>query len=165
MHSKQTSLLLALAILPLPAVAGEPDPIAVSEGTLVATVQAVGAQVYECVPETTGERNWQFREPIATLFVDGKTVGRHYGGPAWEMNDSSAVTGKVAARAAAATPQDVPLLKLDVSSSRGTGLLSGVTAIQRINTRGGVAVGACDRVGAYLSVPYTADYAFYGKRG
>ena len=32
-----------------------------------------------------GALTWAFREPIATLFQDGKTVGRHYAGPTWEV--------------------------------------------------------------------------------
>ncbi len=39
----------------------------------------------------TASRSWTFREPIATLLDDGKTVGRHYAGPNWEDNDGSAV--------------------------------------------------------------------------
>jgi hypothetical protein len=95
--------------------------------------------------------------------VDGKTVGRHYAGPNWEMADGSAVVGKVAGRAPGATAQDIPLLKLDVVSQRGSGQLSGVTTVQRVNTKGGVAEGVCDRAGAFLNVPYSADYAFYRK--
>jgi hypothetical protein len=30
---------------------------------------------------------WTLREPIATLLLDGKTVGRHYAGPNWEHMD------------------------------------------------------------------------------
>jgi hypothetical protein len=158
-------IVLALSISPLPAVATEVlDPILAPGETLVATVHAVGAQVYECKPDAAGNLVWQFREPIATLFMAGKMVGRHYAGPSWEMADSSVVSGKVVARAPAANPSDIPLLKLDVVTRRGAGQLSGVTTIQRINTRGGVADGACDSSGAFLSVPYTADYTFYQKR-
>jgi hypothetical protein len=157
--------LLALSILPQAAVADLPDAIAVPGETLVATVNAVGAQVYECKTDASGKLAWQFREPIATLFVAGKTVGRHYAGPNWEMTDGSAVVAKVSGRVAAASPNDIPLLKLSVSAQRGAGDLSGATTIQRLNTRGGVADGACERAGAFLSVPYTADYAFYRKRG
>ena len=64
--------------------------------TLVATIHAQGAQVYECNADAAGKLVWQFREPIATLIVDGKTVGRHYAGPNWEMADGSAVVAKVA---------------------------------------------------------------------
>ena len=118
-----------------------------------------------------GKHTWQFREPmqfrepIATLIADWKTIGRHYAGPTWEVTDGSAVTGKVAARAPSATSKDIPLLKLEVASQRGSGMLTGMTTIQRINTKGGVAEGPCDSVGAFLSVPYSADYTFLKKGG
>jgi hypothetical protein len=38
-----------------------------------------------------------------------------------------------------------------------------VTTVQRVNTQGGVAEGACDRAGTYLSVAYAADYVFLRK--
>jgi hypothetical protein len=60
-----------------------PEPVAVSGETLVATIHAEGAQVYECKAAAAGGLEWQFREPIATLLVDGKTVGRHFAGPMW----------------------------------------------------------------------------------
>ena len=142
-----------------------PDAIATTGETLIATIHAEGAQVYECKPDAGGKLVWQFREPIATLLLDGKTVGRHYAGPNWEMLDGSAVSGKVAGRASGATAKDIPLLKLDVASARGTGLLTGATTIQRLNTQGGVAEGPCDSAGAFLSVPYSADYTFLKKGG
>jgi len=166
MHTILRTTLLALSILPLPAAAAEvPDAIAAPGEILVATIHAAGAQIYECKSDSAGRLGWQFREPIATLFLAGKTIGRHYAGPNWEMTDGSAVSGKVAGRAPAASASDIPLLKLEVSARRGNGQLSDVSTIQRINTRGGVAEGACEEAGALLSVPYTADYTFYRKRG
>jgi hypothetical protein len=157
--------LLALSVMPLPAAAAElPDAIAAPGEVHVSTVHAVGAQVYQCAFDTAGNLVWQFREPIATLFLDGRTVGRHYAGPNWELADGSAVVGKVAGRAAGSSEDDIPILKLDVTARRGAGELAGVTTIQRINTRGGVAKGECERAGAYLSVPYSADYAFHRRR-
>jgi hypothetical protein len=155
----------ALAVI-LPAslaCAEVPAAIAAPGETLVATLHAQGAQVYECKADASGRLGWQFREPVATLLRDGKTVGRHYAGPSWELADGSAVVAKVAGRADAATRQDIPLLKLDVVSRRGSGGLASVATIQRLNTRGGVAEGTCDAAGAFLSVPYSADYAFYEK--
>ena len=35
--------------------------------------------------------------------------------------------------------------------------------MQRLNTKGGVAEGSCHRLGAFLNVPYSAEYAFYRK--
>ena len=140
-----------------------PDAIAAPGEAVVLTVHAEGAQVYECKAGTDGKPGWAFREPIATLLLDGKTVGRHYAGPSWEHSDGSAVVGKVAASAPGATPGDIPWLKLDVVSHRGTGILSGVTTVLRIDTHGGKLDGACDKAGALRSVPYSADYVFLRK--
>lgn len=140
-----------------------PDSIAASGESLIVTIHAEGAQVYECKPDPSGKLAWQFREPIATLIADGKTIGRHFAGPTWELDDGSAVAGKVVARAAGATAADIPLLKLSVTSQRDRGQLAAATTIQRINTRGGAAEGPCDDAGAMRSVPYSADYAFYRK--
>ena len=41
----------------------------------------------------------------------------------------------------------------------------GATTIQRINTKGGMAEGPCENSGAFLSVLYSADYAFLTKGG
>jgi hypothetical protein len=155
----------ALHLISQGSVAAEvPVAIAAPGGeVLITTAHAVGAQVYECKLDSVGKLAWQFREPIATLLIAGKTVGRHYAGPSWEMTDGSAVTGKVAAQAPGAGPDDVPLLKLEAASWRGIGQLSMITTIQRLNTRGGRVDTACDSAGTFLSVPYTADYAFYRK--
>lgn len=155
---------LAAAMLPAIAVQAQtPDTIAAPGETLVATVHAQGAQVYECKANASGALVWQFREPVATLIDNGKTVGRHYAGPHWELADGSIVAGKVMGRAPGATPNDIPLLKLEVTSRSGSGRLSGVTTIQRLNTQGGMAEGPCPTAGAFLSVPYAADYAFHRK--
>jgi hypothetical protein len=60
-------------------------------GTVLVTLHAEGAQIYECKPELNEKSpsqgralTWQFREPIATLVADGKSNGRHYAGPSWD---------------------------------------------------------------------------------
>jgi hypothetical protein len=140
-----------------------PDAIAASGEIVVLAVHAEGAQVYECKAGADGKLGWTFREPIATLLADGKTVGRHYAGPNWEHSDGSAVVGKVAANAPGATPSDIPWLKLDVVSRRGNGILTSVTTVQRINTQGGKLEGACDKADVLRSVPYSADYVLLHK--
>jgi uncharacterized protein DUF3455 len=143
-----------------------PDTIAAGPGeAAMVTIHAEGAQIYECKADSGGKLTWQFREPIAALMIDGKTVGRHFAGPSWELADGSAVTGKVAGRASGASAKDIPLLKLGVTSQRGAGQLTGASSIQRINTKGGTAEGACEQGGAFLSVPYSADYVFLRKGG
>ena len=140
-----------------------PPALAAPGESAVITLHAEGAQIYECKPGSDGKLAWAFREPIATLLLDGKTIGRHYTGPNWEHMDGSAVVGKVATSAPGATPKDIPLLKLEVVSSRGSGALSGVTTVQRINTAGGRHDGACENAGALYSAPYAADYVFLKK--
>jgi hypothetical protein len=150
-------------IVPTAAAAEVPEAIAAHGETLVATVHAIGAQVYECKKNSEGGLAWQFREPVATLVIDGKTVGHHFAGPVWVMADGSAVSAKVSAQAPGATTNDIPLLRLDVAARHGSGLLNGVTTIQRLNTHGGRADAVCDAPGTFLSVPYSADYAFFKK--
>ena len=154
---------ILLSSLSLSAFAEVPESIAARGEIHVMTVHAVGAQVYECKSDSAGKLTWQFREPIATLFANGKTIGRHYAGPNWELTDGSAVSAKVSGRAPGASASDIPLLRLDASAHRDVGQLASVSTIQRLNTRGGVAEGACASQGAFLSVPYTADYAYFGK--
>ena len=106
-----------------------------------------GAQVYECKAGSDGKLTWTFREPIASLMLDGRTVGRHYAGPTWEHVDGSSVQAKVVGNAPGATANDIPWLKLEVVERRGTGALAGADIIQRINTAGGVLHGSCDARG------------------
>jgi hypothetical protein len=163
---RATLALLLLAGSSVSAPAAEtslPDAIAAPGEAIVLSVHAEGAQVYECKAGPDGKPAWAFREPIATLLVDGKTVGRHYAGPNWELSDGSVVAGKVAGSAPGATANDIAWLKLDVASHRGSGALTAATTVQRINTRGGKLDGACDQPGAFRSAPYSADYVFLHK--
>ena len=140
-----------------------PAAIAAPGETVVATWHAEGAQVYECKAGADGKLAWAFREPIATLLLEGRTIGRHYAGPNWEHADGSAVTAKAAGNAPGTTPKDIPWLKLEVTASRGSGALTGVTTVQRINTQGGRLEGACEKAGTFQSAPYAADYVFLRK--
>src|SRR6202035_3337504 len=154
--NRATLALLLLSGFAMSASAAEtplPDAIAAPGETVVLTVHAEGAQVYECKAGADGKSAWAFREPIATLLVDGKTVGRHYAGPNWEHSDGSAVVGKVTGNAPGATADDIAWLKLQVVASRGSGVLTGVTTVQRINTKGGNLKGACDKAGSFSSAP------------
>jgi len=137
-----------------------PDAVAAPGESPVLSVHAEGVQVYECKPVTDGKLAWSFREPVATLIADGRTVGRHYAGPNWEHVDGSAVTARTAGSAPGATPSDIAWLKLEVIAHRGNGLLSGVATVQRINTSGGELSGACDKSGALKGAAYSADYVF-----
>ncbi|WP_426954088.1 DUF3455 domain-containing protein [Muricoccus radiodurans] len=142
-----------------------PAPIAAPDLSVVATLHAEGAQVYECRAGSDGRLAWAFREPVATLLEGGRTVGRHYAGPSWELTDGSVVTARPTGRAPGRETSDIPWLRLEVLERRGTGRLAPVTVIQRINTVGGDAEGACPAAGAFRSVPYAADYVLLAPRG
>jgi hypothetical protein len=163
---KTALALLLLSGLSESALASEhplPEAIAAPGTSAVITLHAEGAQVYECKAGADGKLAWAFREPIATLLADGKTAGRHYAGPNWELSDGSAVVGKLAASAPGETAADIAWLKLDAASHRGSGTLSKIITVQRINTKGGKLEGACDTAGTYRSAPYSADYVFLRK--
>lgn len=127
---------------------------------LVLTTHAEGAQIYQCKPGPDGVLRWSFREPVAALMADGRTIGRHYGGPHWALDDGSLVHGKVAITAPGATGADVALLKLAVIDNSGLGALAQVTVVYRANTRGGNLAGSCPTAGALQAVAYSADYTF-----
>jgi hypothetical protein len=137
-----------------------PEAIAVKDAAAVATFHAEGAQIYVCARNAKGALEWSYREPIATLMRDGKTVGRHFAGPTWEFAEGSHVQGKVSGKAPGKTPADVPWLKLAIIEPATGGPVAGATTILRIDTRGGAFEGACASEGAFHSEPYAATYAF-----
>jgi Protein of unknown function (DUF3455) len=147
------------------ALAQMPAAIAAADAATVVTLHAEGAQIYECKTADDGKLAWAFREPIATLILGGKTVGRHYAGPNWEHMDGSIVQGKAAGNAPGATANDIAWLKLDVVAHHGAGTFANVDIVQRINTSGGVLRGPCEQAGALRSAPYSADYVFLHKGG
>jgi hypothetical protein len=155
--------LATAAVYATDALAQVPAEVAAPGETTVATLQGEGAQIYACQAGKDGKLVWTFREPIASLILDGKTVGRHFAGPSWESADGSAIIGKLVGKAPGATANDIPWLKLDVVSHSRNGLFSAVSTVQRLNTKGGVLQGACDHAGAFQSVPYSATYVFLRK--
>src|SRR6478609_2988917 len=118
--------------------------------------RATGFQIYVCRPD-------------AELFDEqGKLIGKHFGGPTWQLNDGSQVTGKMAAKADAPDPKAIPWLLVTVTGHAGSGKLSGVTSIQRVNTVGGLAPAAQECTAQSGEVEfkssYSADYYFYARR-
>ena len=158
-----TAIFLTGSLVSASAQKSLPEAIAAPGETAILTLHAEGAQIYECKSSGDGALAWAFREPIATLFSDGKTVGRHYAGPTWDYSDGSAVVGQVLGTSPGQVAMDIPWLKLGVTSRRGNGALSPATTVQRINTVGGKLNGACYKAGTFESVPYSADYVFLRK--
>ena len=137
-----------------------PEAVAAPGEQAIMTVHAEGAQVYECKVDQAGRLTWQFREPIATLIQDGRTVGRHYAGPHWEFENGDVVAARVTGRAQSDSTQDIPLLRLEVTTRRGSGPTAATTTVQRLATRGGALEGPCEQTGAFRSIAYSAQYVF-----
>lgn len=92
-----------------------------------------------------------------------KAIGKYYGGPTWESMDGSKVTGKQLAISPSAAG-NIPMQLVQANPATGSGAMTGVTYIQRVNTIGGVAPALpCDatKVGSKQLVKYQADYVFY----
>ena len=97
-----------------------------------------------------------------------REIGWSFGGPTWKSVDGSRVIGRALAVAPApAGAGHLPLQLLRAAGASGQGTMSGVSYIQRLNTRGGGAPAqACNarREGRELRVAYEADFVFYGPR-
>jgi hypothetical protein len=137
---------------------------------LLRQLHATGVQIYQCQPAKNGASQWEwsFKQPEASLSTTmGGKIGKHYGGPTWEANDGSRVTGEVIARSESSNPNSIPLLLLRAKATSGNGIFSGVKYIQRLNTVGGNAPAfGCgkEQMGQELRASYTADYLFYGTK-
>ena len=145
-----------------------PEAVRVPAGQrLMMTSRGVGELTYECraKKDMAGEFEWAFVAPVASLInADRKAIGKYYAGPTWEAMDGSKVSGKQVAVSPAA-PDNIPLQLVKADPSMGVGAMNGVSYIQRVNTKGGVApTAACNAsvVSKRMSVAYEADYVFYG---
>lgn len=145
-----------------------PEPVRVPAGQRLALeTVGVGDITYECRPKaaSAGQYEWSFVGPDARLMDRrGQVVGRYYGPPAtWESADGSKVTATQLA-VAPAEPGNIPLQLVKANPATGNGAMSGVTYIQRVATRGGVApAAACtqETAGQKQVVQYQADYLLY----
>jgi Protein of unknown function (DUF3455) len=127
---------------------------------------AKGDQIYSCKASGT-QYAWTLKAPDAKLFDEkGKNIASHYAGPTWEATDHSSVVGKMAASVPAPDGQSIPWLLVSAASHSGSGVMSEVTSVQRLNTKGGAAPSSeCDaaHAGAEFRANYAADYHFFGK--
>jgi Protein of unknown function (DUF3455) len=150
--------------VPRPAV---PDELKAPAGEqIVLLAHATGSQIYVCQAGTDGKLAWALKAPDADLHdQQGRVIGRHFAGPRWKDNDGSEVSGKAVAKVDSPDPDSIPWLLVTATGHSGEGVLSHVTSIQRIHTKGGVAPPAekCDpsKPSAETWIPYSADYYFF----
>jgi hypothetical protein len=145
-----------------------PDAIKVPDGHKIAMeTTGVGEITYECrdKPNAAGQTEWTFVGPKAVLNDrSGKQVGTYFGPPAtWQAKDGSKVTGTQLA-VAPSTPGNLPYQLVKANPAEGKGAMSGVSYIQRVALKGGVAPGSeCTAAnkGKQEVVKYQADYIFW----
>ena len=145
-----------------------PAPVQVPAGHKVAMeTVGVGEITYECRAKanTMGEHEWFFVGPKAALNDrSGKTVGNYFGPPAtWASTDGSKPTGTQVAVAPGGMG-NIPMQLVKANPAMGQGAMSGVSYIQRVATKGGVAPAMpCNAgtLGQQQIVTYQADYIFY----
>ena len=144
-----------------------PDKIKAPAGEeVVLQVHASGSQIYVSQPGTDGKLAWSLKAPEAELHdQQGAVIGRHFAGPTWKDNDGSEVTGKAVAKVDSPDSDSIPWLLVTATGHSGDGVLSRVTSIQRIRTKGGLPPPASDCNTAKQNIEvksgYTADYYFY----
>ncbi len=142
-----------------------PASIQVPAGNRVAwETVGVGDITYEC-RDNAGKTEWVFAGPNAVLNDrNGRAVGKYYGPPAtWEANDGSKLTATQLAIAPAGDG-NLPYQLVKANPAMGSGALTGVTYIQRVALRGGVAPALPCNAGTRgqkATVKYQADYIFW----
>lgn len=147
---------------------GLPDSIKVPAGHKVALeTTGVGEITYECrdKPDAAGQTEWTFVGPKAVLNDrSGKPVGTYFGPPAtWQAKDGSKITGTQLAVAPSGAG-NLPYQLVKANPAEGKGAMSGVSYIQRVALKGGVAPStACSAAnkGEQAVVSYQADYIFW----
>ncbi|MFJ2685241.1 MULTISPECIES: DUF3455 domain-containing protein [unclassified Pseudomonas] len=145
-----------------------PDSVKVPAGHKVAMqTTGVGEITYECRDKANaaGQTEWFFVGPKAVLNDRaGKQVGTYFGPPAtWQAKDGSKVTGTQLA-VAPSSPGNLPYQLVKANPAEGKGAMSGVSYIQRVALKGGVAPSAeCTTAnkGQKEVVKYQADYIFW----
>jgi len=154
-----------------------PDALAAPAGTtLKLKLHGWGAQIYACTQTGAADGGadagaatyaWGPATPSAKLYDDSNTQqGTHSAGPTWTSSDTSSIVGMRLAAVDAPTAGSIQWLLLKVAShaGSGSGVLSDVTYVQRLNTANGVAPATgCDaaHVNMTTSSSYSADYYFY----
>lgn len=147
---------------------GLPEAVRVPAGNRVAMeTVGVGEITYECRDKANalGMTEWVFVGPKAVLNNrSGKPVGTYYGPPAtWQSMDGSKLTATQLAVAPSGAG-NLPYQLVKANPAMGMGAMQGVTYIQRVALKGGVAPSTmCSPVnkGAQESVKYQADYIFW----
>ncbi|MBV8634369.1 MAG: DUF3455 domain-containing protein [Burkholderiaceae bacterium] len=167
--------LLSALLLALPAMnaaAQQPPPVSdaikVPLGhVLKFAARAEGFQIYQCSQDKADPKlyAWTLTGPQADLAdAQGNKLGQHYAGPTWESKDGSKIVGQVKGNEPSPDKDSIAWLLLETKPAGGTGVMNGITHVQRLQTHGGKAPkdGCNDKTaGSNVNAPYTAIYYFF----
>ncbi|WP_313622859.1 DUF3455 domain-containing protein [Achromobacter sp.] len=138
-----------------------------ADNRIVWRAPAEGVVTYECrMTQTDGARfAWVLAAATATLGAGQSGQTGAYKSPpeTWRAADRSTLTGMETVRAASG-PDRLPDQLVLANPSRGMGVLTGVTYIQRlVRAGGGVPQAPCSTAnrGQQAQVKYQADYVFW----
>jgi hypothetical protein len=149
--------------------AGEFQGVPLPEKTnIVLAVAGEGVQIYESKANSAGAYQWVLKAPEAALkSLTGEVLGKHFGGPAWSLNDGSQLVGSLPPLKTVPAPdgRNIPWLLVAEKSRSDTGFLSKIDYVVRIATSGGVAPEQAPKSQAdTIRVDYRAIYLFLRKQ-
>lgn len=169
-----TPLAASAWLLAMPAAQAQtelPESVRVPAGhTIALETVGVGEITYECRDKANaaGQTEWFFVGPKAVLNDrSGKPVGSYFGPPAtWQAKDGSTITGNQVA-VAPSSAGNLPYQLVKANPADGKGAMTGVSYVQRVALKGGVAPSAaCTSAnkGQREQVQYQADYIFWAAK-
>ena len=137
------------------------------DARVVLQARGDGVQIYACTAGNDGAK-WVLKGPDAKLLdAAGKTIGSHFAGPTWKLEDGSQVQGELMASQPAPQANSVAWLLLRSKPGTATGALATVAFVRRTETQGGVAPAlscVAHDVGTTVRIPYSATYTFYAEK-
>ena len=141
---------------------GSIDPPAGARSVLEA--KGAGFQIYTCTDTATGPK-WVLTAPDAKLLDEsGKTIGSHFAGPTWKLEDGSQIQGERVGSKPAPEAGSVAWLLLRAKAGTATGKFADIAFIRRSDTHGGMAAESACKPGETSKVSYKATYTFYAAK-
>jgi hypothetical protein len=134
----------------------------VPEGLVeVLRLHGQGTQIFRCEPRGA-DLHWAYRLPQADLSdAQGRVLVHHGANLSFEHVDGSRIVADVVDHIPSPEDRALPWL-LMATRDFGTGALSGVRYVERVDTAGGMPPETCDasQRNQVLRVPFAADFVF-----
>jgi len=149
------------------------SPVGMQKGRVL---EGSGVATYTAQPNSRDNRKltWALKETTAELRGFEPEPGARENNPVlvrisrnatWTASDGSKIVTRMLKSVPAAVPISLPWERYGIVTTSGRGLLSGYTAIQRVQTHAGQAPAKPPRrVGEKIQVGFTAEYWFYKRK-